>query len=209
MTCVIAFDTSAAHVAAAILIDGQIAASHFEDRAKGQAEALIPVLQNLLDDVGRDWSDLTRIGVGIGPGNFTGIRISVSAARGLALGLGIPAVGVSMLEALAYGANGDVTSLIDARRDHVYYQTFGSSLSEPTLTEIDALPPLTSTLIGYEADAIAARLGTTSTTPTYPLANSIAMIAATRADTSTRPAPLYLRPADAAPGRDAAPVLIP
>lgn len=209
MNCVIAFDTSAAHIAAAVLIDGQIAGSHFEDRAKGQAEALMPVLQNLLDDAGRDWSDLTRIGVGIGPGNFTGIRISVSAARGLALGLGVQAIGVSMLEALAYGADGDVTSLIDARRDHVYHQTFGSSPSQPTLSEIDALPPLASTLVGYEADVFASRLGTTSALPAHPLAHSIAMIATAREDTKTRPAPLYLRPADAAPGRDAAPALIP
>jgi tRNA threonylcarbamoyl adenosine modification protein YeaZ len=190
------------------LSDGEIVASHFEDRAKGQAEALMPVLQNLLMDAGLDWPDLTRIGVGIGPGNFTGIRISVSAARGLALGLGVPAVGVSMLESLAFGTTGEVTSLIDAKRDHVYYQMFGKNTSEPTLTEADNLPQIAGTLIGYEAERLATKFGAHHALPAHPIADSIAMIAAARKDVSTRPAPLYLRPADAAPARDTAPSLL-
>lgn len=208
MTCVLAFDTSAAHIAASVLKDGQIIGTHFEERTKGQAEALMPVLENLLEGADVSWPDLTRIGVGIGPGNFTGIRISVSAARGLALGLRIPAVGVSMLDALAFGTEGIVTSLIDARRDHIYFQTFGQGPSSPQISETAALQNLPGSLIGFQSEQLATRFGTTSTLPAYPIADSIAMIAATRQDTKTRPAPLYLRPADAAPARDAAPRVI-
>ena len=71
--------------------------------AKGQAEALMSFLNKLLAVSSLNWSDLSKIGVCTGPGNFTGIRISVSAARGLALGLEIPAIGVTSFEATLYG----------------------------------------------------------------------------------------------------------
>jgi tRNA threonylcarbamoyladenosine biosynthesis protein TsaB len=63
----------------------------------------MPMLDAVLAEAGKDWRDLTALGVGVGPGNFTGIRLAVAAARGLALGLRIPAVGVSVFEARAHG----------------------------------------------------------------------------------------------------------
>ncbi|MEF9603437.1 tRNA (adenosine(37)-N6)-threonylcarbamoyltransferase complex dimerization subunit type 1 TsaB, partial [Paracoccus sp. PXZ] len=97
------FDTSAAHCAAALLQDDRVLVQRHEDMARGQAERLFPLLEELLAEAGVAWRDLSAIGCGIGPGNFTGIRISVAAARGLALSLGIPAVGVSVTEAAAHG----------------------------------------------------------------------------------------------------------
>ena len=64
---------------------------------KGQAERLMPLLEEVLAEGGIGWADLTALAVGTGPGNFTGVRIAVAAARGLALGLGIPAIGVTGL----------------------------------------------------------------------------------------------------------------
>ncbi|WP_444870364.1 tRNA (adenosine(37)-N6)-threonylcarbamoyltransferase complex dimerization subunit type 1 TsaB [Rhodobacter capsulatus] len=101
---VLGFDTSAAHCAAALVRGGTVLATRAEDMAKGQAERLMPLLEELLAEAGLGWHDLDALGVGTGPGNFTGVRISVAAARGLALGLGIPAVGVSVFEALAQDA---------------------------------------------------------------------------------------------------------
>ncbi|MEO0991117.1 MAG: tRNA (adenosine(37)-N6)-threonylcarbamoyltransferase complex dimerization subunit type 1 TsaB, partial [Pseudomonadota bacterium] len=94
------FDTSAAHCAAAVIRDGTVTRQALEPMARGQAERLIPLLEETLSAEGLTWKDLDAIGVGVGPGNFTGIRISVSAARGLALGLAIPAFGVSTFELL-------------------------------------------------------------------------------------------------------------
>ena len=88
---VLGFDTSAAHCAAALLCADRVVAQHAEDMGRGQAERLFPLLEELLAEGGVTWRDLTALGVGTGPGNFTGIRISVAAARGLALSLG-PAV---------------------------------------------------------------------------------------------------------------------
>jgi tRNA threonylcarbamoyladenosine biosynthesis protein TsaB len=69
--------------------------------ARGQSERLVPMLEDLLAEGGVAWRDLDAIGVGIGPGNFTGIRIAVATARGLALGLRVPAVGVTGFDAPA------------------------------------------------------------------------------------------------------------
>ena len=100
---VLGFDTSAAHCAAALLSGDRLIASVTEDMTKGQAERLMPLIEEMLAGAGTGWRDLSLIGVGTGPGNFTGIRISVAAARGLALSLGIPAIGIGAAEALAYG----------------------------------------------------------------------------------------------------------
>ena len=132
---ILAFDTSAAHCAAALLSGDRVLEARAEDMAKGQAERLFPMLEEMLARHGAGWRDLAAIGVGIGPGNFTGVRISVAAARGLALSLGVPALGVSRLEALAHGLPRPVVAAEDARRGEVYCQGFGpdnGSLIVPT-----------------------------------------------------------------------------
>ena len=183
--------------------------------ARGQAERLFGLLEELLAAAGAQWRDLCRIGVGIGPGNFTGTRISVAAARGLALSLGIPAIGVSSLEALAIGLDGPVLCSVDARADQVYLQLFNNGRAEaPFQAGLDAIPsqvlPRGGIVIGHEADAIAQRLGAVTGTQPVARAPAIAMIASSRSvDPALRPAPLYLRPADAAPARDLAPRLLP
>jgi tRNA threonylcarbamoyl adenosine modification protein YeaZ len=185
---VLGFDTSAAHCAAALLSGDRIVAQRHEDMARGQAERLMPLLQEVLAESGVRWQDLTALGTGVGPGNFTGIRISVAAARGLALALDIPAVGVSTLEALAFGAEGPVTVTVDARRGRVYAQNFPGGAPEL----LDTAPD-----------------GPRVTAPRVPIAEAIARIAADRAGSGPPPpAPLYLRPADAAPARDRGPVLL-
>ncbi len=77
---VLAFDTSAAHCAAALLLSNGMCLIRNEAMAKGQAERLIPLIEELLADAGLSWRNLTVLGVGTGPGNFTGVRISVATA---------------------------------------------------------------------------------------------------------------------------------
>lgn len=190
---VLGFDTSAAHCAAALLRGDQILAQCFELGARGQAERLLPMLEEILKDASVAWGDLDALGVGIGPGNFTGIRIAVSAARGLALGLGIPAVGVSGFDARV--TQGQLTA-IPAPRDQVYARLPGEA------------PRLMSTA---EAEATAQNAGLRFAPDASPadLAQRIARYAAERyRDVEAPPAPLYLRPADAAPARDLPPQLI-
>lgn len=196
---ILAFDTSAAHCAAALLSGDRIIESAREEMAKGQAERLMGLCAELLNAAGAAYGDLSAIGVGIGPGNFTGIRISVAAARGLALGLGKPAVGVSAFEALRYGHEGPCVCAVDARRGQLFVQSFGNPhLAEPGLLDGAHLPPFDGPLIGATGQA-----------PAHGVAEAIAHVAANRyRDAPPRPAPLYLRPADAAPARDTAPALL-
>ena len=199
----LAFDTSAAHCAAALLCNGQVF-HHLEEMQKGQAERLIPMLEQILAGAGIRWPDLDALAVGTGPGNFTGVRIAVAAARGLALGLDIPALGVTRLEALAHGLPRPVTVIEDARRGAAYVQSFDTNAETPRLVDIDNVGPVYPSLTGSAA-------GPGALPAAMPLAEAILRIAASRFDQEThpRPSPFYLRGADAAPPSDPPPVILP
>lgn len=138
MATILAFDTSAAHCAAALLRDGQIIA-RVEPMSRGQGERLMVLLQEVLDETEINWADLDAIAVGTGPGNFTGIRIAVSAARGLALGLGKPAIGVSNFDAVAHGLPRPSTALWPAPRNQRYALEFDDiKLHAPYLEDGEA-----------------------------------------------------------------------
>jgi tRNA threonylcarbamoyladenosine biosynthesis protein TsaB len=199
---ILAFDTSAAHCAAALLLADRVILRH-EPMEKGQAERLVPLLEETLAEAGLRWSDLRALAVGTGPGNFTGVRIAVAAARGLALGLAVPAVGVTRLEALAFGLPLPLSVVEDARRGEVYAQTFtsaGAGVAQLlALDQVTKTGPMTGSSAGPEALPAA-----------MPLAEAIARIGAVRAASpQPRPAPFYLRGADAAPPSDPPPVILP
>ncbi|MEZ5716068.1 MAG: tRNA (adenosine(37)-N6)-threonylcarbamoyltransferase complex dimerization subunit type 1 TsaB [Paracoccaceae bacterium] len=188
---VLGFDTSAAHCAAALLAGDRLLGAVAEEMGRGQAERLMPMLERLLAAHGATWRDLSGIGVGIGPGNFTGIRISVAAARGLALALGIPARGVDSFDAAALGHDGPALPVVPAPRGQLYLRLPGQA---PVLAPAET----------------AGSHGLPVLSPPEParLAEDIARIAATGGGTEP-PAPLYVRPADAAPSRTPAPAILP
>lgn len=187
------FDTSAAHVAAALLSGDDVLAVQGDLMAKGQAEHLMPMIEEMLSISGKSWQDLDRIGVGVGPGNFTGIRIAVSAARGLGLSLNIPAVGVNGFEVAALNATAPCRALVNAPRDHVYCLESGQDA--PQL--IPRADLADNSLSSFEFSSL---------TPTE-IAVRIAQIASA-SDTQERPAPLYIRAADAAPPKDPLPQIV-
>ena len=154
-----------------------------------------------------------RIGCGIGPGNFTGVRIAVATARSLALALGVPAVGVTTFEAMALGAARPCVVILDARREQLYVQVFGDRPEAPMLIgAADELPlaPGT-TFLGHNADVGARWYKGRVGLPVHPLAEAMARIALARlaGPAPAPPEPLYLRSADAAPPRDPPPVILP
>ena len=112
---ILGIDTSAGQCAVALLGDGVFVRA--QPMQRGHAEALFPMIEEVLTDAGADMAALRRIGVCTGPGSFTGVRVGVSAARGLALGLGIPAVGISRLAAVAAACEvaGHVTIAVPMR----------------------------------------------------------------------------------------------
>lgn len=196
---ILAFDTSAAHCAVALVCGTKTLGRSVEEMTKGQAERLPSMVEEVLFAAGKTWGDLNLIGVGVGPGNFTGVRISVAFARGLALSLSIPSIGVSVFEALAHETKGPRRITLDGRRDMVFWQDFddGHAINEPQLTNIEGAQ--SSTAMGFLTNA-----------PTNADPVSIAMVACQRfGQPQARPAPLYLRSADAALPSDPPPEIFP
>ena len=188
---ILAFDTSGPYCAAALLSGGITLVSVAEEMTRGQAERLMPLLEEMLAAQGLTWQGLHALAVNVGPGNFTGIRIAVSAARGLALGLDIPAYGVTGFEARSLLAPPNATIAIPAPRDQVYIQG-------------DSGPEL------VPADMVATKYPEIADQPDpAALVQAIGQVAVRRwPATPPPPAPLYAHPADAAPARDLPPVLL-
>jgi len=106
---ILAVDTALNACSAAILRSGEVLRSRVEPMAKGQAERLAPLTREVLVEAGIAPSALDRIAVTRGPGAFTGLRIGLAFARGLAVALDRPCVGISTLEVLAHGASAQRT----------------------------------------------------------------------------------------------------
>ena len=189
---VLAIDTSAAHCAAALLCGDRVAV-RVEEMAKGQAERLVPMVTELLEAEGFSMADVGLVAVGVGPGNFTGIRIAVALARGLALGLGVPAIGVTGFDAAR--TEGAEWVVLPAPRGQVYAQRF---LPEPEVALI------------LEPGEVVGRIAHLADMPVADFVVAIGRLALARAGVAQpRPAPFYLRGADAAPASDPPPVMLP
>ncbi len=218
---VLAFDTSAAHCAVALLHNDAVYGETLVPMKRGQAEALMPLLDATLNSRGLAYSDLDAIAVGVGPGNFTGIRISVSAARGLALSLGIPAIGVTTFEVMAFQHMGNsVLVSLEAPRGQAYVQPFrrGLPAGEARLIDPEAPPrdlqmSFGMDVIGHRADEIAKGFEASFHEARIDdLPRRLCLIADAKLSNGAAiaaPTPLYIRPPDAAPSSDPPPVILP
>ncbi|MBN9599263.1 MAG: tRNA (adenosine(37)-N6)-threonylcarbamoyltransferase complex dimerization subunit type 1 TsaB [Afipia sp.] len=216
---VLAIDTALEFCAAAVLDTGseQFLARESQAMKRGHAEALMPLIARVMADAALPFTELDRIAVTTGPGSFTGLRVGISAARGLALAADKPVVGVSTLAAYAAPLVDDsgeepIVVAIDARHDHVYTQTFsgrGATLIKPAVMPVDeALRAArfgAPRLVGNAAQILAARWSAQAEAPLLvetrpgPDIGWVAWIGAA-AQPETAPArPFYLRAPDAKP----------
>ena len=216
----LAIDTSA-HLCAAALHDSEsnsILTENSEDIGRGHAERLMDTIAQVMAEAGTGYSDLGRIAVCVGPGSFTGLRVGLAAARGMALGLGVPAVGVSVLDAMKLAADeagshdpaSPLLVVLDARRGEVYAQFFGCGESLPqapfvaTCEELDAMIArnVSIALCGSGADRLVEVTGrdlpVLHRLAAAPIA-CFARLGAAAEATGIRPEPLYLRAPDAKP----------
>ena len=124
---ILALETSAKSVSVAVTEDGVLLAQSYQNRGLTHSVTLMPLLDAMLQSAGLTLDDIGLVAVTHGPGSFTGLRIGVSAAKGLAWAKGLPCCGVSTLAAMAYGVgdfNGLVVGAMDARRQQVYNALF-------------------------------------------------------------------------------------
>jgi tRNA threonylcarbamoyladenosine biosynthesis protein TsaB len=121
----LAVDTALGACSVGLLDGDRLAAWAREPMTRGHQERLAPMAAEVALEAGVIFADLDRVAVCVGPGSFTGVRVGVAFAKGLASALSIPCVGVGALEALAAGVEaGWVVAVIDARRDQFYLQAF-------------------------------------------------------------------------------------
>jgi tRNA threonylcarbamoyladenosine biosynthesis protein TsaB len=216
---VLAIDTALEACSAAVL-DTELAAIAGHETlpmVRGHAEALIPLIARVLERAHLTFSEIDRIAVTTGPGSFTGLRVGIAAARGIALATGKPAVGLSTLAAYAapFIAADDtlpVVAAIDARHDHVYLQIFGPggrTLVTPRLVPVREAMRAAATggprLVGTAANLLAAAWPPAERAPTVvdqrqaPDIDWVARLGAAAAETGSPPKPFYLRAPDAQP----------
>ena len=189
MPIALAIDTAAPRQQLGLLLaDGRVDVS-VDEMATGQAEAIFARIAALLDRNGLDYADLERVVTTTGPGSFTGLRIGLSAARGIGLARGIPVVGVSSLVALSLGVDGPSTVLLDARRDEAYFQIFAGP----------ALPTTEAALVPMMIAQAAVVPGTTLITSPFINIAALARHGATLDPAGNPPEPNYIRDADAKP----------
>lgn len=132
----LALETSAKSASVALMRDGTLLAQTVQHAGLTHSTTLLPMIHTLLEGHGITRDDISRIAVAHGPGSFTGIRIGVSTAKGLACALDVPLVGVSSLLAMAHQAlhlgDGIICPVMDARRDQVYHARFRAERGELT-----------------------------------------------------------------------------
>ena len=211
---ILAFDCAGAQCAAAIVADGETLAERRIESDRGHAQLLMPLLVELVAEAGLRFGDLDRFAVTTGPGSFTGIRVALAAAHGLALGTGKPIIGITVFDIIAAQAAAAakfprLLVAIDSRRAELFVQLFdatGVAESAPAMLAPDAVAgwagpgPI---MLAGDGTALLAPCFPAAVTADFPTLvdpAALARLAATR-HAGPAPAPFYLRPPDAVPAR--------
>ncbi len=157
---ILALETSAKAVSAAVTEDGRLLASAYQATGLTHSRTLMPMVEAMLANAELSLSECDAVAVARGPGSFTGIRIGVAAAKGLAFGADKPVVGVSTLEAMAWNvafADGRVVCAMDARRGQIYnavFQARGGTLSRLCPDRAISLEELAAELAGNQEPSL-------------------------------------------------------
>jgi len=201
----LAIDTSGPFCSAALHDGTSLIVQQSDDIGRGHAEHLMPMLEGMMSTAGMGWQTLSRICCTVGPGSFTGLRVGLATARGLALALDCPCIGVTAFDGFAYGQKQPLAVVLDAKRDEIWMQIFDSDNTPPLAAGLEeagaVIPDHVSTLIGSGSPLLIEqdpRFNCLSEMASPPIA-SIAELGIKAEKTSAKPKPLYLRSPDAKP----------
>lgn len=216
---ILSLDTAASACSCALWQKDRITHWRFEEMQRGHAQALLPMIDDLMKDSGLDFKDLTALGVTIGPGAFTGLRIALATARGLATACDLPLIGVSTLETLNAAlsdterAGRTLLCALDAKRADLYVQAFDGKampLFDPLACLPQSVPGHLQTtnqkilIAGDSFERIAPPIEEAGLTPIktevrLPDARAVCKLVAERGvdHNAVRPSALYIRPPDA------------
>jgi tRNA threonylcarbamoyladenosine biosynthesis protein TsaB len=195
----LAIDTATEACSVALIAaDGSLRAAAHEIVGRGHAERLVPMIAELTAG-----QHVDRIAVGCGPGSFTGIRVGIAAARGLALGWGVPLTGVSSLALIAAGVDEDVAIAIAGGHGELFVQRFAAHPLR-AVTPLAALASAAAAsavperlVLGSGAEALVAARGHGEARPAWPRAADVGRLPDEFA--SLPPRPIYGRAPDAKP----------
>lgn len=198
---VLALDT-ALSAATAVVADGdRLLAVASQPMARGHQEAIATLAREAMAEAGVAFGDLARIGVTVGPGSFTGLRVGLAFAKGLAMGWDTPLVGLGTLEALAASVTGRaVLAVVDAGRGQVYLKAAnGEPMQLPIADAIDLATRLNpDVLVGSGCALLAGAAPSATLMPLdYPKPDALARLTFAAPDPTEKPKPLYLRAPDA------------
>ena len=203
---IVGIESSSRRGSVALLEGERLVASVEHEQPNSHAERLLPLLEQLLAEAGWPKSSLDRLGVGVGPGSFTGLRAGIALAEGLSVGLDRPLWGVGSLLAMARGAlaehSGPCCALLDARRHELFAAVYDRKLEElraPQVLPTQDLPDFlatcgATTVVGEVAHTLAhGRLLATGSALDLPHARWVAVLAGELDEASCPPEPRYVR----------------
>ncbi|KQS57555.1 tRNA threonylcarbamoyladenosine biosynthesis protein TsaB [Brevundimonas sp. Leaf363] len=204
---ILVIDTALGACTAGVFESDRALAVRSPSMDKGHQEALAPLVAEAMAEAGLTFDQLDRIGVTVGPGSFTGLRVGLAFAQGLGRALDRPVVGVSTLDALAASVEGSaIAALIDARRDRVYGRLYRDGLAlgpEAALTREEALARIEALGTGVLLVGSGARLFAEAfdsiDARSAPAPGAVARLAQAADPAAAPPRPQYLREADATP----------
>jgi tRNA threonylcarbamoyladenosine biosynthesis protein TsaB len=203
---IVGIESSSRRGSIALLEGERVIASVEHEQPNSHAERLLPLLEQLLAEAGWPKSSLDRLGVGVGPGSFTGLRAGIALAEGLSVGLDRPLWGVGSLLSMARGAladhSGPCCALLDARRNELFLAVYDADLRElcaPQALPVEDLSNFlatsgVATLVGEVARTLAHGLPVaTGQTLDLPHARWVAALTLELSEASSPPEPQYVR----------------